>query len=96
MPDTISSEFTGPRQALADSAWQPIKTAPKDGTVVLVTNLSMGPDHPVEAQFGVYHSKWGDYPNHWTVVRDPDPFPAIWRGALVIPTHWMPLPEPPK
>jgi len=90
MPDTTSSEFTGPRQALADSAWQSIATAPKDGTIVLVRNPMM--DCAVEAKFGVYRNRFGDYPNEWIITRDPDPFMPMRPGTLVCPTHWMPLP----
>ena len=60
--------------------WQPIETAPKDGTRVLVwrrdedgyTHRRVGVDH-----FNVEIGKW------WRSRRD------------MYPTHWMPLPEAP-
>ena len=67
------------------SEWQPIETAPKDGTEVLVWSEHGG----VESAYweaGCYgHSGWTIYQIR-TEIAEPD-FP---------PTHWMPLPEPPK
>ena len=62
--------------------WQPIETAPIDGTEVLV----FGPK-----QDGVYLAayKYGD----WCVAG---PWDDGWTELLSPPTHWMPLPEPPK
>ncbi len=64
------------------SEWQPIETAPKDGTPFLAA-FDRG-------QIGVmYWESWGDEPDegswrgHW-FEHDED------RA-----THWMPLPKPP-
>ena len=62
--------------------WQPMETAPKDGTIVL------GYDRKAKkwnVKFMTYHTTMtGGY----------------WRNEVVTgvfnPTHWMPLPEPPK
>lgn len=65
--------------------WQPIETAPKDGTSILVCvtyNLPEGGWETVQ---------WVDW------VREPYIFP-IYRDRIDIPcppTHWQPLPEPP-
>jgi hypothetical protein len=71
--------------------WQPIETAPKDGTRLLlwcVHHNAQYADDPVE------FSRWagaviGSWTNHngggWT-----------WSGHAGTPIHWMPLPEPPK
>lgn len=67
--------------------WQPIETAPKDGSSVLVTNDRgmfvasfdvEGPDDCLDRFWHVWDGKWS---------RD-------LRGSL--PTHWMPLPDPPQ
>jgi hypothetical protein len=55
--------------------WQPIETAPKDGTNLLVT------DGKITAL------GWHD---EFDAPEDP------WCGYIKRPTHWMPLPPPPK
>ena len=64
--------------------WQPIETAPKDGTEILAFATFERRDFIAVAQ-------WAD--------ADPE-FPntvAGWFWDYAIrPTHWMPLPEPPK
>lgn len=63
------------------SEWKPIETAPKDGSPVLAF---FGPRH-IEGVF------WDDAPGVWCFYSDGDiTFP------YKQPTHWMPLPEPPK
>jgi len=70
-----------PPQSL--SAWQPIATAPKDGTDILVmTGETM---HVVR-----WENVHGDF-DYW-VVDDNKHGPFTLRGKE--PTHWMPLPEP--
>lgn len=55
--------------------WRPIKTAPKDGTDLLL-GFSNGDDVTVGSFDG---DEWFDQHSFW-----------------LKPTHWMPLPEPPK
>jgi hypothetical protein len=61
-------------------AWQPIDTAPTDGThVLLFANMSV-----------VGYASWRrgrEFPVSWVTL------PA---ERWIDPTHWMPLPEPPK
>lgn len=77
--------------------WQPIETAPKDGTLILVHFRCKG----VRAVF------WGspfddevDESNGLWCVDDDKHGPYALRGYTVTgpsaPTHWMPLPAPPK
>lgn len=60
--------------------WQPIETAPKDGEAIILTNGGA----VVYGYFEEDCNKWlyHDYPDNYNLY----PF---------IPTHWMPLPEPP-
>jgi hypothetical protein len=76
--------------------WQPIETAPKDGTHILLFDP--------EAD---YDSSWNDYEGRYLpriAVAHWKPYPngyGGWKGyysgidAIENPTHWMPLPEPP-
>jgi hypothetical protein len=67
--------------------WQPIETAPKDGTHILLGGCKNGPS----VRIGNWGS--GQY-NRRTRSYDPDW--ADGAGPLTGPTHWQPLPEPPK
>ena len=62
--------------------WQPIETAPKDGTEILVCG-------PLRDGSGVYRdvTRW---PNGWS-----GKWPVAYMHNSDEPTHWMPLPEPP-
>jgi hypothetical protein len=55
--------------------WQPISTAPKDGTNILIFESDEGT---------VRISRWRD-----------DTIPTGWTGIERVPSHWLPLPEPP-
>lgn len=78
--------------------WQPIDTAPKDGTVVLVWwpigdypsgnhEFASFVDFGGKVPEGTFDGK--PYRNGWCNDRDGAYLP-------VEPTHWMPLPEPPR
>lgn len=68
--------------------WQPIETAPKDGTVidVWVKDLKKN-DGSGQRRTHVWWSKNAD---RWS-----DDWLHVPRMFGVKPTHWMPLPEPP-
>lgn len=59
--------------------WQPIETAPKDGTWVLTTATGWNGDCEV----------LGFHFGQWVCGADPVGYPHS-------PSHWMPLPPPPK
>jgi hypothetical protein len=63
--------------------WRDISTAPKDGTVI-------GAWSPSEPGI-VRRVKWGRFVNQ-------DGWITATKGCAVsnLPTHWMPLPEPPR
>jgi len=76
--------------------WQPIDTAPKDGTVVLLYGIWAGEIHgPARSKafdIGSFQDGRSDFPgNDWWVLGTGDYYECWMR-----PTHWMPLPEPPK
>ncbi|MDQ0506001.1 hypothetical protein QOZ94_002805 [Xanthobacter agilis] len=74
----------------AVSGWQPIATAPKDGTTVLLWAVSR-----------VVPGRWSEE----TYAKRPRPLWVTLSGAHGLlgiswdrdnqPTHWMPLPSPP-
>lgn len=78
------------------SEWQPIDTAPKDGTTVLLFRR-LDPWNVIG--YGRWIStKWrlkdGTTPiEGWLSYGFDDPPGNLGLGG---PTHWMPLPEPPK
>lgn len=61
--------------------WQPIETAPRDGTPILAWNG------------GVFVVYWESDPGSWWVYDPPCDERAVWNVKQ--PTHWMPLPPPP-
>ena len=89
--------------------WQPIETAPKDGTWVLLIGGKTDEDdgsykkarvnkaRPVVAFYVEGRIYW-DGPN---LIYQDEPYWAFsfwngdWRSGYDNPTHWMPLPTPP-
>ena len=68
--------------------WQPIETAPKDGTVVLVWYNNGIKDHsPLSSH--VRKAAWIDDAEFWQID-------GVGGNIEHIPTHWMPLPNPPE
>lgn len=78
--------------------WQPIETAPKDGTEVLLFapgRLTYGawvepsPEPNIKYRDGFApEPEWEDFEPYW----------SSWDGGFTTehpPTHWMPLPPPP-
>jgi hypothetical protein len=83
------------RQSSTAPEWQPIETAPKDGTRVWLINRTM--KQPVIGEWGDHMSLMGKLTKQWIVTHDPlNPhFPSAY-GRLCCPDLWMPLPNPPK
>lgn len=59
--------------------WEPIETAPKDGTDVLVFAPSLYGENKFQVAYCFYGQLW-EYG---------------YEGTPITPTHWMPLPKPP-
>lgn len=74
------------------SGWQPIETAPKDGSYVLVyPGIWTGVSCSV-ARWNEGKCKKTPRP-YWDRL---DSYGSILRNRQYKPTHWQPLPEPPK
>lgn len=78
--------------------WQPIETAPKDGTKVLIWEQYSRT--PVVTSYSGYTNKWGQVVGSWSACKEHyDVDGDAWltdRLYQDLITHWMPLPEPPK
>lgn len=75
------------------SEWQPIETAPKDGTMIRVAYN----DDLINFEDGVY---WQSEGRHCLLGSRAGALPPGWTSSDVgLPvdevTHWMPLPPPP-
>ena len=75
------------------SEWQPIETAPRDGTII---DVWLGDADESDLDF--YCSPGSKRSANWFWYRDKF---RPWAGlsqlmTFVEPTHWMPLPSPPK
>lgn len=85
-------------ETLAEAVWQPIETAPKDGTRILVGRAGdmVGPDE-IEITYWYEMEQW-----HWEHVADDlyrkvqDDPRRSWNNNGGRATHWMPLPAAPK
>ena len=69
------------------SEWQPIETAPKDGTKILVHGPMKEDPATATPHDRTYTEVCPWYLGRWTVT---------WKVGHGEPTHWMPLPDPPE
>lgn len=75
------------------SGWQPIETAPTDGTEVDLYGLDWGgyARRVAGAKWGEIDGKWC-----WAVYDVRQGEGGDWCIDLKTPTHWMPVPPPPQ
>lgn len=97
------AEHEAAREVESVTGWQPIETAPKDGRKVILFYLNrngkprtvmarwLTDEHAAEIDTDDVGLKAGWYEriDNWDDYTDV----AIYEGE---PTHWMPLPQPPK
>jgi hypothetical protein len=82
------------------SEWQPIETAPRDGTIIdvwLQESLSdirfycsSEPKYLSDDKYGGRSAGW-----FWKDGKFRPYLPGLNMPVFVMPTHWMKLPEPP-
>ena len=74
--------------------WQPIDTAPKDGSVLvfgLPSDLIINNDKLLSFSSPVITTAyWDDIDDSFVLTG------GTWLGPFIEPTHWMPLPTPPE
>jgi hypothetical protein len=77
------------------SRWQSIKTAPKDGTKIIGFWPSFREGHQIEITYFV-NTEHRDYGK--TTFTAQYWFTSVMQfgGEHPAPSHWMPLPKPPK
>lgn len=98
--DKLKAENKRLKEALE---WQPIETAPKDGTDILVADPTQefSQDRVERARY--WEGKWCVV-NAYYFLTDLSKIEEISKEQklddmplyIISPTHWMPLPEPPK
>ncbi len=77
---------SSPSSAPAESGWQPIETAPKDGSLVLIGYDGGSNPYATNAYVHSPYVKPKRFHKHFGWLVEP----------LVEPTHWMPLPAAPQ
>ena len=80
----LETERRSTETAGADEGWQPIETAPKDGTHILAYCDRM--KEVGEVMWSTSFGRWGAT---WVIAG----FNQPWASR---PTHWRPLPAPPQ
>lgn len=83
--DAYRADLTALRAAVPQ--WQPIETAPKDGTPVLVWESEYGREALTAAYIEFTDPPPDGYHSGW--------FDRVHGHSELQPTHWMPLPHPP-
>ena len=83
--------FSKPPEANTQSPWRPIETAPKDGAYILVySQWKWSYQEPTKQRMTMIASYCKSYDTFTSRTNNP------YEDEAVSPTHWMPLPEPPK
>jgi hypothetical protein len=95
-PQAVDAEWLERREQAAYEAgkqavaqWQPIETAPKDGTAILVTDSFAYRSDPKKTLHHIYRAVYWDDESGWVIYND---------GEIIDedgPTYWMPLPAEP-
>lgn len=83
---------------MSEHQWQPIETAPRDGSPILIFDPTQAPSSSTESQSGkvVTYDDPRYAIGYWRVWKTSGEW--MWgnrNSSYVSPTHWMPLPAPP-
>lgn len=83
------------------SEWQPIETAPKDGTEVDIWVKALWSGR-CAGHWRIPNAEWNEERGQWISRFHQDRLPMEYtnegpdRKSARVVTHWMPLPDPPK
>lgn len=85
---------------MTETGWQPIETAPKDGTEVIGVFSNDYGYQSTPTVYGPWTMAWrhGEWQSSWDeaqVVESMSDFGTTMKSLDLEPTHWMPLPAPP-
>jgi len=86
---------------LNQSSWQPIKTAPKDGTEIMAIFCN---DYGYQEKPTIYgpwtaayrRGKWMGSWDGANVIESQSDFGTDYKQTDLDPTHWQPMPKPPN
>jgi len=67
---------------MTENKWMPIESAPRDGKIILI----YGPDENPYSRIKI--GRWSEILKSWVSTH--------YISGYYKPTHWHPLPEPPK
>ena len=73
------------------SEWQPIESAPRDGTHILLWERYN--DYPCVGYFSHRRNMWFADTEHYDTSGDATVTDTLWQSHI---SHWMPLPPPPE
>lgn len=87
--------MTNPQEG--QNGWRDIETAPKDGRVIVLTWFEDGKPQEQWPMLWGHIQRNGLFPGKLGMWTTPDGS-VTWNDddPAGAPTHWMPLPEPPK
>lgn len=74
----------------AQPQWQPIDSAPKDESEIILCDESVGESY--SGYFEITPNYWGEIGFQISTYR----YAGYRENRIRHPTHWMPLPEPPN
>ena len=75
---------------MCDAGWQPIATAPRDGTTILVYGQPTSTEMVRFKRPGIHSAAWDTIDGAFCLTG------GTWEGPFIEPTHWLPLPSAPE
>lgn len=88
------------REAIRREEWQPIESAPKDGTEIIGIFFQQYEPGAKPTIYGPWtvafsYSKWRASWDEQRVIESQSDFGTDYKEPDIAPTHWLPLPVPP-
>ena len=91
-PDKLAALY-----AILACQWQPMETAPTDGTVIMLWARELGfKNEPEHIVFGYYVGGAGTLKYREELSTGWEATTHFKTNCNLVPSHWMPLPPPPR